>query len=127
MMSCDIQSIKKRADFVNLSKKGVSSPQKGLVLQSISRMDESNENLIRFGVTATKKIGNAVSRNRAKRRMRALVSRFIKDNNTCFDNKSSYVLVAKSSLNKALFVNLYSEMGQCLNKLWSKVFVQNVL
>ena len=53
-MSCDIQSIKKRADFVNLSKKGISSPQKGLVLQSISSMDESNNNLIRLGVTATK-------------------------------------------------------------------------
>ena len=26
-MSCDIQSIKKRADFVNLSKKGISSPK----------------------------------------------------------------------------------------------------
>ena len=41
-MSCDIKSIKKRADFVNLSKKGVSSPQKGLVLQAISSIDESN-------------------------------------------------------------------------------------
>jgi len=55
-MSCDIQSIKKRADFVNLSKKGISSPQKGLVLQSISSMDGSSKNLIRLGVTATKKL-----------------------------------------------------------------------
>ncbi len=49
--------------------------------------------------------------------MRALVSRFVKEDIYSFDNKSSYVLVAKSSLNKALFINLYSEMQQCLNKL----------
>jgi len=79
-------------------------------------LDSTDLNL-KFGFTATKKIGNAVTRNRAKRRMRALVSRFVKEDINSFDNKSSYVLVAKSSLNKALFINLYSEMQQCLNKL----------
>jgi hypothetical protein len=41
----------------------------------------------------------------------------MKEDLTCFDKQSSYVLVAKASLNKALFINLYSEMQQCLNKL----------
>ena len=54
-MSCDIQSIKKRADFIKLSKEGFSSPQEGLVLQAKSNEELSTQNLIRFGVTATKK------------------------------------------------------------------------
>ena len=93
-MSCDIQSIKKRADFVNLSKKGVSSPQEGLVLQSISKMDESNEDLIRFGVTATKKIGNAVIRNRCKRKLRALAKEVLIK---CAKENSEYVLIARKT------------------------------
>ena len=89
---------------------------KNFIIQKYTNSDSIDLNL-KFGFTATKKIGNAVVRNRAKRRMRALVSRFVKEDINSFDNKSSYVLVAKSSLNKALFINLYSEMQQCLNKL----------
>ena len=111
-----LQTLKKRKDFVLSNKFAKKKFSKNFIIQKHTHLDDKNASL-KFGFTATKKIGNAVSRNRAKRRMRALVSRFIKDNNTCFDNKSSYVLVAKSSLNKALFTNLYSEMEQCLNKL----------
>jgi ribonuclease P protein component len=106
-----LQTLKKRKEFVFSNKFA-----KKIFSKNFIHLDDKDA-CLKFGFTATKKIGNAVSRNRAKRRMRALVSRFIKDNNACFDNKSSYVLVAKSSLNKALFVNLYSEMEQCLNKL----------
>jgi ribonuclease P protein component len=34
--------------------------------------DRGDGGQVRFGVTATKKVGNAVARNRAKRRLRAL-------------------------------------------------------
>ena len=111
-----INTIKKRKDFVLSNKFGEKSFNKNFILQKFSPPDQTNFDLM-FGFTATKKIGNAVKRNRAKRRMRALVSRFVKEDINFFDNKSSYVLVAKSSLNKALFINLYSEMQQCLNKL----------
>ena len=93
-MSCYIKSIKKRADFVTLSTKGISSPQKGLVLQSRSNIVESNNKFIRFGVTATKKIGNAVVRNKCKRKLRALAKDILvlyaKENN-------DYVLIARST------------------------------
>ena len=121
-----LQTLKKRKEFVLSNKFAKKIFSKNFIIQKYTHLDDKDASL-KFGFTATKKIGNAVSRNKAKRRMRSLVSRFINDNITCFDNKSSYVLVAKSSLNKALFINLYSEMEQCLKKLWSKIFVQNVL
>ena len=114
-MAHQLFTIKKRATFVHVRNNGVFIRSKNLNVQRL--IDQDLDNKIGVGYTATKKIGNAVSRNRAKRRMRSLVSRFIKEDLTCFDKQSSYVLVAKASLNKALFINLYSEMQQCLNKL----------
>ena len=111
-----LQTLKHRKDFVLSNKFAKKIYSKNFIIQKYTNSDSIDLNL-KFGFTATKKIGNAVTRNRAKRRMRALVSRFVKEDTNFFDNKSSYVLVAKSSLNKALFINLYSEMQQCLNKL----------
>lgn len=111
-----LQTLKHRKDFVLSNKFAKKIYSKNFIIQKYTNSDSIDLNL-KFGFTATKKIGNAVTRNRAKRRMRALVSRFVKEDISSFDNKSSYVLVAKSSLNKALFINLYSEMQQCLNKL----------
>ena len=111
-----LQTLKHRKDFVLSNKFAKKIFSKNFIIQKYTNSDSIDLNL-KFGFTATKKIGNAVTRNRAKRRMRALVSRFVKEDINFFDNKSSYVLVAKSSLNKALFINLYFEMQQCLNKL----------
>ena len=111
-----LQTLKKRKDFILSNKFAKKMFSKNFIVQKYTNLDDKNASL-KFGFTATKKIGNAVSRNRAKRRLRSLVSRFILENVNYFDNNSSYVLVAKSSLNKALFINLYSEMQQCLNKL----------
>ena len=111
-----LQTLKHRKEFVLSNKFAKKIFSKNFIIQKYTNSDSIDLNL-KFGFTATKKIGNAVVRNRAKRRMRALVSRFVKEDINSFDNKSSYVLVAKSSLNKALFINLYSEMQQCLNKL----------
>ena len=111
-----LQTLKHRKDFVLSNKFAKKIFSKNFIIQKYTNSDSIDLNL-KFGFTATKKIGNAVTRNRAKRRMRALVRRFVKEDINSFDNKSSYVLVAKSSLNKALFINLYSEMQQCLNKL----------
>ena len=111
-----LQTLKHRKDFILSNKFAKKIYSKNFIIQKYTNSDSIDLNL-KFGFTATKKIGNAVTRNRAKRRMRALVSRFVKEDINSFDNKSSYVLVAKSSLNNALFINLYSEMQQCLNKL----------
>ena len=75
------------------------------------------ENSIGVGYTASKKIGNAVKRNRAKRRMRALISIFLKEKAYWFDNTSTYILIAKKSLIKATFSDLKAEMKECLYKL----------
>ena len=111
-----IKTLKKRKDFVLSNKFGQKSFTKNFILQKISLPDQNNLDLM-FGFTATKKIGNAVKRNRAKRRMRALISIFLKEKAYWFDDTSTYILIAKKSLIKASFLDLKAEMKECLDKL----------
>ena len=70
--------IRKRPDFLaaNRGKRFVSS---GFVLLAFKRRDDHPvaKNTIRYGITVTKKIGNAVARNRMKRRFRALLAEIL--------------------------------------------------
>lgn len=53
--------------------KAAKQVRRGLVLQARQRTaDETASSPIRFGLTASKKTGNAVTRNRIRRRLRAL-------------------------------------------------------
>ena len=91
-MSRVLSSIKNRKDFLKISTKGVSSPQDGLVLQTIANNDENNN--IRVGITATKKIGNAVIRNKCKRKLRVVANDILLD---YAKENNDYVLIARTS------------------------------
>ena len=111
-----IQTLKKRKDFVLSNKFGKKIFNKNFILQKFSPSDCKVLDS-KFGFTATKKIGNAVKRNRAKRRMRSLISVFLKESTFLFDDTSTYIIIAKKSLIKTSFYDLKVEMRECLNKL----------
>jgi len=67
-----IATIRKRADFV-AANRGIRVARPGFVLLVNRDVVSAEEADLRFGVTVTKKIGNAVVRNRMKRRFRALL------------------------------------------------------
>ena len=69
------------------------------------------ENSIGVGYTASKKIGNAVKRNRAKRIMRELARKILINGKI----NSYYVLIAKSSLLDVKFNNLLIELEEKIN------------
>ena len=64
-----MEKLKKRQDFIAL-RTGKKAVRRAFVLQA--RLSE-NQDSLRIGYTASKKIGNAVERNRAKRRLREAV------------------------------------------------------
>jgi ribonuclease P protein component len=59
--------LKRRAEFLRVASKGRKAATHGLVLQALPRGDNG---LARIGFTVTKKVGNAVIRNRTRRRLK---------------------------------------------------------
>ena len=57
----------RRAEFLRAAAKGRKVPMPGVVLQVLARDDQGP---VRLGFTVTKKIGNAVIRNRTRRRLK---------------------------------------------------------
>ena len=111
-----LETLKKRKDFVLSNKFAKKCHSNNFILQKYKDPEQKKANL-KFGFTATKRIGNAVCRNRAKRRMKSLITLFLKNELSSFDPSSSYIIIAKISLIQASFTNLRNEMKHCLNRL----------
>jgi ribonuclease P protein component len=88
-----IVSLKNRKDFLKTAASGKKAVAKGLVLQVLEH-PQSSPDSIRIGFTATKKLGNAVVRNRIKRRLRALVADVMP---TRAKNSYDYVIIGRQS------------------------------
>jgi len=67
-MAARLARLKQRAEFLKVAEARRKAPKPGLVLQAAAQAVPSE---LRVGFTVTKKVGNAVVRNRTKRRLRA--------------------------------------------------------
>ena len=63
----NLQTLTKRQDFI-LASRGLKQSRETMIVQ----INKNDLSIIRVGFTCSKKIGNAVVRNRAKRRLRAI-------------------------------------------------------
>ena len=68
--------LKQRAEFLRVAAKGRKAPTHGVVLQALPREDNAPA---RLGFTVTKKVGNAVVRNRTRRRLKEAARLLLKD------------------------------------------------
>jgi ribonuclease P protein component len=64
------ETFRRRAEFLRLAARGRKFSRPGFLMQALVQQGEAP---VRVGYTATKKIGNAVLRNRARRRLREAV------------------------------------------------------
>ncbi len=108
-MAQTLFTIKKRSTFVMIRNQGEFIKGKNMNIQILYNQDL--ENSIGVGYTASKKIGNAIKRNRAKRIMRELARKIIINGKI----NSYYVLIAKTSLLEEKFDKLLLELKGKIN------------
>ena len=73
-----LEKITKHVDYAQM-RRGYIISTSGFILQGRARNSDSlvNPNVARYGLTCSKRIGNAVKRNRAKRRLRSLATNIL--------------------------------------------------
>lgn len=103
--------IKKRSDFL-AANRGKRYATPGFVLLVRDRQDDSPA--IRLGITITKKVGNAVIRNRMRRRFRALAQEMLADKGKA---GADHILIGRDSGIERDFDALRADMVQALGKL----------
>lgn len=77
VLTCPPTTLRRRADFLRAAR-GKRAHSDGFVLQAFRRPEGEAEG-IRVGFTCSKKVGNAVARNRAKRRLREIARLVLPD------------------------------------------------
>ena len=105
--------IKKKEDFVHIFRNGSFLHCSSFTINYAKKSKVVSKSSPRFGVIASKKVGNAVQRNLAKRRTKALKNIFLNYGRNEFD----YILVAKKNLLNEKFKVLSSQLEQILNKI----------
>ena len=109
-MAHPIFTIKKRETFLKVREKGRFLKGKNINIQLLT--NQSLENSIGIGYTATKKLGKANIRNKAKRIMRELAKKILIKGKI----NSYYVLIAKSSILQTKFEKLLLELEGHINE-----------
>lgn len=88
-----LTTLKKRSDFVRLSKSGKKFILPTMVILYQPQTEPIGQ--VRVGFTVTKKIGNAVVRNRIKRRLRMAVREMLPE---LAEANTDYVLIARHTI-----------------------------
>ena len=109
----------KRRDFLRAQQANVKFITSSVVIQLVPN-DIQGKFSTRVGFTASKKIGNAVKRNYAKRLMRSLVYKQSSQLASSFD----YVFIARQAILNKKFYLIESEIMRALKHLNKSIFEQ---
>ena len=106
----DPRRLTQRAEFLRVAARGKKAAVHGLVLQALSRGDDAGP---RLGFTVTKKVGNAVIRNRTRRRLRAAARLVLADTSAAGHD---LVLIGRNTTRGRPFTLLIDDLRRALAK-----------
>ncbi len=114
-MASSLVRLKRRAEFLRVAAKGAKAPMPGLVLQALPRNDDAPA---RLGFTVTKKVGNAVVRNRTKRRLREAARLVLRDQAACGSALTGVdlVLIGRDGTRSRAFPALVDDVRRALKR-----------
>jgi ribonuclease P protein component len=105
------QRLKQRADFLRAASKGRKAAVHGLVLQALPRSDDG---AARVGFTVTKKVGNAVIRNRTRRRLKEAARLLLREHPV---SGVDLVLIGRDTTRGRNFSALIDDLRRALSKV----------
>jgi ribonuclease P protein component len=105
-----MERLKRRTDF-RAAAAGAKAPGSAFVLQA-RRRDEAGP--VRIGFTVSKQVGNAVERNRVKRRLREIVRLAPA---TALNAGHDYVLIGRRAALQARFGDMARDFGAALHRV----------
>jgi ribonuclease P protein component len=105
-----MERLRQRADFLAAAS-GIKVSASAFLLQARKRADDGP---VRFGFTVSKKVGNAVERNRIRRRLRAMV-RLAAGSRTRTGH--DYVLVGRRAALKVPFERMTKDFDGALRRV----------
>lgn len=107
--------LKIRADFLRVAATRTRAAMPGLLLQAAPRPGyAAGDATVRVGFTASRKVGNAVVRNRAKRRLRAAAAEVLP---RAARPGSDYVLVARAGTAERPYRALVEDLEKALRRV----------
>lgn len=83
-------------------------------MQAAARPPDLNSHAVRVGFTASRKVGNAVLRNRAKRRLRAAAAQILSRQGKA---GTDYVLIARGMTAERPFAALLDDLAGALRRI----------
>ena len=112
-MAVGLVRLKKRRDFLRVAAGQRRAVRPGLLLQAAPQ-PAGSEAAVRVGFTASRRVGNAVRRNRAKRRLRAAAAALlVRDGRPGTD----YVLIARAGTVERPYAELVGDLAQALHQI----------
>jgi ribonuclease P protein component len=108
-----MQRLRQRADFLAAAT-GVRAPASGFVLQAVDRREDGP---VRVGFTVSKKVGNAVERNRVRRRLREVIRL---SSEARMRPGHDYVLIGRRAALELPFDRLVEDFARALGRVHGK-------
>ncbi len=112
-MTARLIRLKTRADFVRVAAERARAVRPGLIVQAAPQPADAGRTL-RVGFTASKRVGNAVVRNRAKRRLRAAAASVLPLHGR---PGTDYVLIARAGTGERVYAELLADLEAALRQL----------
>ncbi len=113
-MGSNLATLKVRADFLRVAATRNKAVTPGLILQAAPQPGAVGGCGLRVGFTASRKVGNAVIRNRAKRRLRGAAAEILAEQGS---PGTDYVLIARSGTADRPYAALLDDLAAALRRI----------